>query len=112
MYEVFRATADKFACPECRHVGLSAAPAPDDGTDWPDARDCASCGKPISQERLEAVPGATLCAACQRDEELGRARTEIEYCPRCGAPMELRLSRAGGLTRYVLACTASPPCRL
>lgn len=35
-----------------------------------------------------------------------------DYCPRCGGPMELRLSRSGGITRYVLVCAANPPCRL
>ena len=30
---------------------------------------CSSCGKPISRERLEARPWATLCIDCQRQRE-------------------------------------------
>jgi RNA polymerase-binding protein DksA len=33
---------------------------------------CASCGQPISPERLEARPEATLCVDCQRRQEAGR----------------------------------------
>jgi RNA polymerase-binding protein DksA len=33
---------------------------------------CASCGQPISAERLEARPEATLCIDCQRRQETGR----------------------------------------
>jgi DnaK suppressor protein len=30
---------------------------------------CASCGKPIAEERLEARPWASLCIECQREAE-------------------------------------------
>ncbi len=30
---------------------------------------CVRCGAPIPEERLDAVPYATLCVACKRDEE-------------------------------------------
>lgn len=30
---------------------------------------CQSCGKPISEERLEAVPHARLCIQCKANEE-------------------------------------------
>jgi RNA polymerase-binding transcription factor len=30
---------------------------------------CSSCGKPIPEERLEALPWATLCIECQRERE-------------------------------------------
>ncbi|MDZ7374394.1 MAG: TraR/DksA C4-type zinc finger protein [candidate division KSB1 bacterium] len=30
---------------------------------------CVSCGKPISRERLEAVPHARLCIDCKNKEE-------------------------------------------
>ncbi len=33
---------------------------------------CASCGKPIALERLEAVPYATLCIDDKRAQESGR----------------------------------------
>ena len=32
---------------------------------------CASCGKPIAEERLEAMPWASLCIDCQREVERG-----------------------------------------
>lgn len=112
LYEVFRGTVGQLTCPKCGSAGLVVGPAPDDQADWPAGRACDDCGKAISHQRLLAVPETTLCAACQRDEELGRGRSETEYCPKCGAPMDLRPSRAGGVTRYVLACTGNPPCRL
>ena len=28
---------------------------------------CTSCGKPVADERLEALPWAELCIGCQRD---------------------------------------------
>jgi DnaK suppressor protein len=31
---------------------------------------CTNCGKQIPEERLEALPWATLCIDCQRDQEL------------------------------------------
>ncbi len=30
---------------------------------------CARCGKTISEERLEAIPTATLCITCKSEEE-------------------------------------------
>jgi len=112
LYELFRSAAGQLACPECGTKGLAVGPALEDETDWPGSKPCSSCGWPISAERLEAVPGATLCAACQRDDELGRLKTETEYCPKCGSPMQLRPSRSSGVTRYVLVCIGNPPCRL
>ena len=32
---------------------------------------CSRCGKPIGEERLEAMPYATLCIDCKRLEERG-----------------------------------------
>jgi RNA polymerase-binding protein DksA len=32
---------------------------------------CARCGKPIAEERLEAMPHATKCIDCKRVEERG-----------------------------------------
>jgi DnaK suppressor protein len=32
---------------------------------------CQSCGRPISADRLEAIPWATRCIDCQRREERG-----------------------------------------
>jgi RNA polymerase-binding protein DksA len=30
---------------------------------------CTNCGKPIAEERLEAMPWANLCIDCQRERE-------------------------------------------
>lgn len=32
---------------------------------------CVRCGNPIAEERLEALPWATLCIGCKRKEERG-----------------------------------------
>jgi DnaK suppressor protein len=32
---------------------------------------CVNCGRPIAPERLEAMPWATLCINCKREEERG-----------------------------------------
>ena len=32
---------------------------------------CTNCGNPIDEERLEAIPYATLCIDCRRREEQG-----------------------------------------
>ncbi len=105
LYELFRVHAAGFACPACGNVGLAVGEAIDD---WSEDRRCEACGRTIAPERLEFLPNATLCASCQQDEERGRGKREHDYCPRCGAVMELRRAATGGVTRYVLSC---PACR-
>jgi len=105
LHEVFLGSARQWACPECRLVGLHAEPL-DEGGDWPGSRLCDGCRQPLSAERIAALPHVRLCPACQRKEEAGGSNDEVEYCPRCGAPMALRLAPGGGVTRYVMACTA------
>ncbi len=34
---------------------------------------CEGCGEPISERRLEALPFARLCIACQEEEERAKA---------------------------------------
>lgn len=108
--ELFRSNARNWSCPQCGRTGLAVATASDDDA-WGDEPLCTECRKPIPRERLEALPGTTRCAACQQKQERGEGPEEVEYCPRCGAPLALRLSRTGGLSRYVLVCTGNPPCR-
>jgi hypothetical protein len=110
MHEILKGICGELNCPECGRRGLRAAACADDGQ-WNTARRCAGCGQPIPAERVAALPDATLCASCQQGEESGRAAGEVEYCPRCGAVMELRLSRKAGLSRYVMQCSGNPPCR-
>jgi DNA-directed RNA polymerase subunit RPC12/RpoP len=112
LYELFRAAGPTFACPQCGHVGLGVSNSIDDAHAWPGTPGCAACGRPIPRERLEAVPNARLCAACQALKDTGRPREETQYCPRCGSPLEVRLVGAPDHPRYVLACSARPPCPL
>jgi hypothetical protein len=109
MAELLRAAADELACPSCGRIGLGVGP--DDEEPWPEAVVCSICRKPIPAERVEALPEADMCAACQKLAESGAVPVELEYCPKCGAPMTLQLSRSAGLTRYVQVCTNVPPCR-
>src|SRR5687768_11995015 len=67
--ELLRGVAGRLTCPACQWPGLVAAPADDEPTDWPEARLCDSCGRPIPSERLEAIPTATRCAGCQSGVE-------------------------------------------
>ena len=69
--------------------------------------------EPIDPERREAIPGTRRCATCKEQAETGAlAEDEPDYCPHCGALVEVRVSRGGGITRYKRFCTGEPPCRL
>jgi hypothetical protein len=112
LYEVFRSAASQFACRQCGRTGLSVSNAADEIGEWPGMPTCAKCGRPIDKERIEALPRTTVCAACQRDSEHGVPKPDRDCCPRCGAPLEVRAIPQGNRTRYVLACSANPPCPL
>ena len=112
LFEVFRAAAGSFGCPKCGGLGLAVTGAADERAEWPGVAACAKCGRPIGSERLEAVPGTTCCAACQNDQERGQERPDKDHCPRCGAPLEVRVLTQGDRTRYVMGCSANPPCPL
>jgi hypothetical protein len=101
-------------CPICKEKSLSATPrAVEDDEDWQSAVLCEVCRKPIPFERLDAIPAAKRCAQCQERTESGGAdESEPDFCPKCGAPVEIRVSRGTGITRYKRVCTAFPPCRL
>jgi hypothetical protein len=110
---LFVETAPRMTCPTCKEKRLRAAPAADaDDGDWPAAVLCDVCRRPISAERLEAVPGTRRCASCQGLVESGQTVDEPEYCPHCGAMVDIRVSRGGGMTRFKRVCTGDPPCRL
>jgi hypothetical protein len=109
--------AGRMTCPLCKEIGLRTAPASDeaedDDGDWQAAVLCEICRQPIPPERLEALPGVRRCVACQgKAESAGGDVVEPEFCPNCGSLVELRLSKAGGITRYRRFCTGRPPCRL
>jgi len=100
VWELFVSTAPRFACGRCGQTGLLTGAAADD--DWDEPKRCERCDASISRERLEVFPDAKLCATCQKKSE-ARAAQEVEYCPRCGEIMKLRLVNRG-LTRYRLMC--------
>ena len=107
--------APRMTCPSCKRIGLieGEADEADDDDDWQAAVLCESCRKPIPPERLEVFPNTRRCVACQERAESGEPDPEEpEFCPRCGALVELRVSRGGGLTRYKRFCTGDPRCRL
>ena len=103
--ELFLATAPRWPCSQCGHLGLSVAPAEEEFADdaWGAPRLCDACGQPIPAERLELFPGAILCVTCQQAAEQGRDHGPTEYCPRCGSVMVLRAC-SRGITQYVLIC--------
>jgi RNA polymerase-binding transcription factor DksA len=112
--ELFVDAATRMTCPICREKALAAAPVDDsDAEDWQAAVLCEVCRAPIPPERLEAIPGTKRCASCQGKAESGADLTsEPEYCPHCGAIMDLRVSRGSGITHYRRVCTGIPPCRV
>lgn len=112
--EVLRANGHRLSCDSCRATGLTVADGADsaDAGEWEQVIMCETCRQPIPAERLEFLPNATRCAACQDAKDRGATFVEPEYCPKCGATVELRVSRTGGITRYKLWCTGNPPCRL
>ena len=114
--ELFVDGAERMTCPLCKRIGLQATPADADdadGGDWQAAVLCEICRQPIAVERLEALPGARRCVACQgKSEVAGGQNEEPEFCPNCGSLVELRVSKGASITRYRRFCTGDPPCRL
>jgi Zn finger protein HypA/HybF involved in hydrogenase expression len=103
----------RMTCPLCKEKQLSARLSVDDADDdWQSAVLCEVCGEPIDPERVEAIPGTKQCAACQGKSERGQLVDEPDYCPHCGALVDVRVSRGSGVTRYKRVCTGDPPCRL
>lgn len=101
--------APLMTCPTCKSIGLIAGDAEaewDGGDDWQTAAICEICRKPIDPERLEYLPEARRCIECQHKSETGTLPDDDpEFCPRCGALVELRVSRGTGITRYKRFCT-------
>jgi DnaK suppressor protein len=59
---------------------------------------CDVCNQPISMARLQALPFATLCINCQRDEEhSGRNRAPFAHWERAPHQQEDELNRSTGL---------------
>lgn len=102
--ELFTANTNRFSCPECGAVGLLAGLAREENADWEFNRTCDVCGKPLSPDRLEVFPDTRVCAECKRGEEQGNPGSEPEYCPRCGAILQVARTRGSGITRYRMMC--------
>jgi hypothetical protein len=112
---LFVEAAPRMTCPICKEKSLTASPIDlsDEDGQWQAAVLCDVCRTPIPPERLEAVPGTKRCARCQGLTESDKlAEREPDYCPHCGALVEVRVSRGSGITRYKRFCTGIPPCRL
>lgn len=114
--ELLPEAAKRMTCPGCKRIGFAVSEAEEVAEtedDWQAAVLCERCRKPIPPERLEVFPDSKRCVACQSKAESGEPEEdEPEFCPRCGALVELRVSRGGGLTRYKRFCTGVPACRL
>jgi hypothetical protein len=122
--ELLRVNVHRLACDACHHVGLTIVAdgddsprgkpsiADDDASGWQQAVICQICREPISPERLEVFPNSERCAKCQDLADRGAEPAPPEFCPKCGALLEMRVSRGGGITRYKQFCTGSPSCRL
>ncbi|MEN1680121.1 MAG: TraR/DksA C4-type zinc finger protein [Planctomycetota bacterium] len=116
--ELLPGAVGQMTCPTCKRRGLVLGDADDAGDDWGDddwqaAVLCEVCREPIPPERLEYLPETKRCVTCQGKAEAGTLPDDDpEFCPRCGALIEIRVSRGSGLTRYKRFCTGSPPCVL
>jgi hypothetical protein len=72
-------------------------------------RACAACGAAIPPERLQLLPDAELCAACQQRIDGGQSPDQHDdFCPRCGTRMTVRPRRGRGIAGYEMIC---PACR-
>jgi Zn finger protein HypA/HybF involved in hydrogenase expression len=112
--EMLRTNGLRLPCDRCKATGLKVGQGADagDAGEWEQVLVCEICREPIRPERLEFMPKTKRCAACQDKADRGATFVEPDYCPKCGSLVELRVSRAGGMTRYKLWCTGNPPCRL
>ena len=113
---LFVEAAPQITCPICKEKSLFAQLSEDveeEPGDWQTAVFCEICREPIDPERVEAIPGIKRCAVCAAKVESGQLdEIEPDYCPNCGALVEVRVSRGSGITRYKRVCTGEPPCRL
>ncbi len=103
--ELLPVAASRLECPECVQQPLGIRTAQEDPSDWPQAATCEVCGQPIAPERLEMLPGVSTCVACQDRDEQGETTAEIDYCPHCGSPMQLKARHGAGISRYGLSCS-------
>ncbi len=106
--ELFRAQVSQFACSHCaaKHLVVQpCAPSKQKEEDWGGSRLCRDCRKPISKERLEALPNAEFCIQCQQAEVCASACESLsdESCPRCGSWLHWQ-APTSSLSQYRLVC--------
>jgi hypothetical protein len=73
---------------------------------------CEVCDRVIPQARLDALPGATRCVACEALTETVVERSAAPcLCPRCGRKLCWRVRRVEEPVKYFLGCSRFPSCR-
>lgn len=105
--ELYTQQIPLLACSVCGQVGYDQhSPDEFDDEQWGQDRKCEVCKQVIPAERLEVFPDSRRCTACQQSADQGEDTAEIEYCPRCGGIMELRLRGGAGITGYAMRCSS------
>ena len=99
--ELLQAQLSRLRCDACSAAGLVCLDVADDFDDWGTGRLCASCGRPLPAERLELLPDAQRCAACEQTHQV---TADAEFCPRCGGQLQVKSGRGPGVARYRLVC--------
>lgn len=111
--ELFTSQVSSLPCPSCKQAGYlhltwidpqEQADSEDD--DW-GGRLCKSCRQPIPAERLQVIPNATLCVACQQTEVCASNCSTLsdESCPKCGNWLHIE-TRRSSLRTHILRCPA------
>lgn len=101
LIQLFEGKLREITCPDCGSLGLVSREFKHED-DWGDARSCEICRQSIPAERLEIFPDITRCAGCQ---EKPAARSEDDFCPKCGGLTRVQSSSGGGVSRYRTRCT-------
>lgn len=106
LVELARAAAPRLVCDACHAVGLNVSTLDSqDDVDWPEARLCEVCRAPIPAERLEAIPSATRCVACQEGGRGADEHQAAQFCEHCGGLLTIRLSRGRRTAQYKMVCS-------
>jgi len=101
---VARSGLSRISCPACskEKLGIQLLEEESDSS-WNSCKPCESCGRPIEEERLEALPLSKICMACAKQGGSKSAQALDEFCPRCGDRLTVRGS-SSGISRYSLYC--------
>ncbi len=103
--ELYASQIPLLRCGECGRIGFDAHAEEElDDAQWGGLRACEVCGQAIVAERLEVFPDTRRCTGCQGVADRGEDAVDTEYCPRCGAIMEMRLRGGAGITGYAMRC--------